>query len=253
MPVRMTKVLTPDCTSSSGGASADRAQADQLTLDVSTRPAVRRKLLHSPSNDVALARFGAWRAGLDEAPHIGLLLTGPAGAGVTFALAYIAEDLATALTAGGDVSDAALPDPARPLVLDRADLVPPPVLLRLINRQIEARSPYVLGGRGNPESWAEADGRTLPDLLTRLAALPIAPLEAPDEALLAACLKQELAARQLRISDDLAGFAVERLRRSFSSLQRLARALDAEALRRQRKIDRSLIQATLNDLPDDRL
>ena len=61
------------------------------------------------------------------------------------------------------------------------------------------------------------------------------------------------ARRQVRISPDLAEFAAARLRRSFRSLAVFQDMLDQEALQQLKAIDKALVLAVLESLPEHTL
>ena len=76
----------------------------------------------------------------------------------------------------------------------------------------------------------EAQGFTLPDLRSRLNALPLAIIAPPDDALLAALLTKQLADRQLKIEPDVMSYMLPRCPRSFSAIARLVATLDTVSL-----------------------
>ena len=80
----------------------------------------------------------------------------------------------------------------------------------------------------------------LPDLASRLRALPVVTLAAPDDAMLRAVLVKLFADRQLAVDDGLIGFLMVRIERSFAAARSIVAALDREALRRQRPVTRAL-------------
>ena len=80
----------------------------------------------------------------------------------------------------------------------------------------------------------------LPDLASRLRALPVVTLAAPDDAMLRAVLVKLFADRQLAVDDGLISFLVVRIERSFAAARSVVAALDREALRRQRPVTRAL-------------
>jgi len=70
----------------------------------------------------------------------------------------------------------------------------------------------------------------LPDLASRLRAMPAIGIEPPDDALLAAVLVKHFADRQLRIMPAVIGYLVPRMERSFAMAAALAARLDELAL-----------------------
>ena len=96
-----------------------------------------------------------------------------------------------------------------------------------------------------PRDW----GLTLPDLISRMQAAPIARLEAPDDALLSAVLVKLFADRQVAVAANLIPYLVSRMSRSIGAARALVAALDARALAEGRAISRGLAGEVL-DLAD---
>ena len=203
-----------------------------LPFDLAPRPALGREdFLAGTSNAEALAWIERWPAWTGP----GLALVGPAGSGKTH-LAAIWRARAGAVVVdraalAADVADAL--GAARHALLEDADrAVAERPLLHLHNLVVERGGNLLLTAREAPSRWAIA----LPDLRSRLGALPVATLGPPDDALLAAVLVKLFADRQLRPAPDLVAFLVPRLERSFAALGRAVGVLDEAALAEQRAI-----------------
>ena len=91
-------------------------------------------------------------------------------------------------------------------------------------------------GREPPARWATR----LPDLASRLRAAPVARLEAPDDALLAAILVKLFGDRQIVVEADLIQYLLTRMDRSFEAAEALVVELDRAGLARRRPITRML-------------
>ena len=84
-------------------------------------------------------------------------------------------------------------------------------------------------------------GKTeLPDLASRLRALPVVALTAPDDALFRAVLVKLFADRQLAVDESLVSFLANRIERSFAAARAAVAKLDREALRLRRPVNRAL-------------
>jgi len=70
----------------------------------------------------------------------------------------------------------------------------------------------------------------LPDVISRLKALPLVQIAAPDDALLEAVLLKHLTDRQLKISPETVAYMLPRLPRSFAELTALVDKLDSDSL-----------------------
>jgi chromosomal replication initiation ATPase DnaA len=99
-------------------------------------------------------------------------------------------------------------------------------LFHALNRAQQEGGWLLLTGPAHPAVWPSP----LPDLRTRLAALPAMGIEPPDDALLAAVLTKSFADRQLLASPALIAFVVARIERNFAAAEHLAAAMDQATL-----------------------
>ena len=83
-------------------------------------------------------------------------------------------------------------------------------------------------------------GSQVADLASRLRALPVVALTAPDDALFRAVLVKLFADRQLAVDESLVSFLTTRIERSFAAARAAVARLDREALRLQRPVTRAL-------------
>jgi len=218
----------------------------QLALDLPVRQATGRDAFFvAAPNARAVAeidRWGDWPAGK-------LALVGPQGAGKSHLAAVWAAETGATVMAGAELSGAA-PLP-RHVVVEDADRVARDAaaerhLLHLHNAVLEAGGRLLLTGRTAPARWPVA----LPDLASRLAATPVARIEAPDDALLAAVLVKLFEDRQLAVTPGLVAYCARRMERSFAAAQALVAALDARALANGRAPGRRLAAEVLDELLD---
>ncbi|WP_229731400.1 AAA family ATPase [Aquisalinus flavus] len=208
-------------------------------------------ILPSATNEEARRMLQAWEAGLgDPNSSHSMLIAGPPGTGKTLLLAYVARDTGVPIHKAEDICDRQNPLPDDPVVLvDDIHLCEPTDVMRLINVCIERGRIYVFAGTGNPRDWAGEGAERLDDLASRLSATPTARLEKPDEALMTEAIQQMLADRQVKIAWDVAAVAAMRLKRSFHAVRQFVEVLDSEALERQKKIDKALVQHVLASIP----
>jgi chromosomal replication initiation ATPase DnaA len=109
-------------------------------------------------------------------------------------------------------------------------------LFHLLNLVKEQQAFLLLTARTAPAAWPI----TLPDLASRLRAIPVVTLAAPDDAMLRAVLVKLFADRQVAVDEALISYLVVRIERSFAAARAIVATLDREALRRQRPVTRSL-------------
>src|SRR5262249_19091755 len=138
--------------------------------------------------------------------------------------------------------DQAVRPPA--IAFDDAEAAPEMALLHLYNACTEAGVDLLIVSRKAPAAWPLA----LPDLASRLRAMPQIGIDAPDDALLGAVLVKHFADRQLRIAPAVIGYLIPRMERSFAAAAALAARLDELALASGRKIGLPLARRALADL-----
>lgn len=211
--------------------------ARQLTLDLPHAESFHREdFLPDPSNESALALVDAW----PDWPDRFAAIVGPAGSGKSHLAAIWAE------RSGARVVDAAsltLQEVPRALVtgaLALEDLSPDRIdeqaLFHLLNLARQETAYLLITG----ESRLDLDGYTLPDLISRLRAIPAISLSPPGDALLAAVLVKQFADRQLLVDEGTVSYLVSRMERSLAAARELAARLDHASLSRGRRISRTL-------------
>ncbi len=109
-------------------------------------------------------------------------------------------------------------------------------LFHLLNLAREERAYVLVTARRAPAVWRVE----LPDLVSRLRALPVVALAAPDDALFRAVLVKLFADRQLAVDESLIGYLATRIERSFAAARAAVARLDREALRLKRPVARAL-------------
>lgn len=212
----------------------------QLAIDLPFRPALgAADFLASECNRAALAWIERW----PDWPGRCLALYGPAQSGKSHLARLWAGRGGGRLVQGPSLDGlhpselAALPGVA----VDDADAAPERALLHLHNCCRETGAFLLIVAREPPSRWAIA----LPDLASRLRAMPVAAIKPPDDALLAALLVKHFADRQIRVAPAVIGFAVRRIERSFAAAASLVEALDRAALGAGRSIGIALVRRVL--------
>ena len=195
----------------------------------------RDDFLTGASNDAALATIERWPDWADRV----LALTGPEGAGKSHLAAIWAEkagarrvsaralgetDLLHALATGALV------------VENESDELDERALFHLLNLVREEDGYLLLTARMLPATW----GVALPDLASRLRAVPVVTVSAPDDALLRAVMVKLFADRQLAVDETLIAYLATRIERSFAVARETVERLDREALRQKRGVTRAL-------------
>jgi chromosomal replication initiation ATPase DnaA len=203
----------------------------------------REDFLAGSQNAAALAMIERW----PDWPTRTIATIGPEGSGKSH-LASI-----WALTSGARVMSArALQTATLPEALATGALVlencgegalDERALFHLLNMVREQEGYLLMTGRSVPALWKVA----LPDLASRLRAVPAIAMAMPDDALLRAVMVKLFADRQLAVDESLVAFLLTRIDRSFAAVQAAVKALDREALQRKRPVNRALAAELFRD------
>jgi len=210
--------------------------ARQLRLELRRPSSFRREdFIISPTNAEAVRAVDAWPAWFGGC----LALIGPIGSGKThLAQAWAAKVGATVLTAADGSTAAELaPLQGRPILIEDAHKgVTDETLFHLINMAGDEGGGLLLTGLAPPHSWP-AD---LPDLRSRLNAMPVAELSPPDDLVLEGLLKHFFRDRNITPSDDLIPYLLRRIERSAVSAREIVDRLDEASVADHRPVSRAL-------------
>lgn len=102
-------------------------------------------------------------------------------------------------------------------------------------------TPLLIIADAPPSEWAIA----LPDLASRLRAVPVLTIGEPDDCLARDLIDALFAQRGMAISPDVAAYVVPRMERSYAMIHRVVAALDAASLEKGRAISIRLTRETL--------
>ncbi|MEO6299029.1 MAG: chromosomal replication initiator DnaA [Paracoccaceae bacterium] len=210
----------------------------QLAFDLPNVATFRRDdFFTSPANDAALRT-------VDDPTTTRLLLVGPPGSGKTHMAHIWATAHGAQLIPLSDLSEA-LPGIASTaaIAIDAADHpARNETALFHLHNLLAPSGRLLLTATTPPRDWAIQ----LPDLLSRLQAMPMARLDPPDDALLSAVLIKLFADRQITVPPNLIAYLVARMERSIDAARRLVALLDARALALARPISRTLAAEVLD-------
>lgn len=220
----------------------------QFIFDLPYRTALGREdFLVTACNETAVAMIDRW----PDWPSKALVLHGPKGSGKS----HLAE--VWRARAGGILCDAAqieialVPElaGARALVIDHAERTRDwAALLHLVNLLREEGGHVLLLANQPPAVW----NVPLPDLRSRLTAMPTACIAEPDDSLLSAVMLKMLADRQLQAPADLVAYLAARIERSFAAAAAVIAALDKAAMETRREISVPLARKVLAQMPEIR-
>jgi chromosomal replication initiation ATPase DnaA len=195
------------------------------------RSFAREDFVPGEANRAALTLIDAW----PDWPARTCVIWGPAGSGKTHlaqiwrvrsgARAIASAELTVALVAALEAGVPVLLDDA-----DRAEAGA--AFFHLLNFVNQADGWLLLTGVEPPQRWPAL----VPDLHSRLTAVPGVELHVPDEPLLARVLLKLFADRQLKLPEALIDYLIPRMRRSFADAERLVVLIDTLALQQKRNI-----------------
>ncbi|MFD2207798.1 HdaA/DnaA family protein [Kiloniella antarctica] len=221
--------------------------SSQLPLDLGHRPALGREdFLIAPCNEVAVAWIDRW----PDWPGHALAFYGPSGCGKTH-LAHVWQSESAAISITAD--DLLSHDPDELLVKQKNCILDCPErdleisaelqrkLFHLFNFVREEGGTMLFTGQEAPARWAVS----LPDLSSRLSAVPSFEMGSPDDFLFEALLVKLFYDRQLTISKEVLRFLVLRLDRSFEAAREIVSNLDQASLASQREITIPFAKAIL--------
>jgi chromosomal replication initiation ATPase DnaA len=216
----------------------------QLVFELPHRPAMGREdFLVSDSNAAAVALIDRW----PDWPVGAAVIAGSRGSGKThlanvwllrsgariFEASEISRDGVPAIAAVGSAA-----------IENVQELADEAALFHLLNLVREQRLQVLLTTDTAPGDLSVK----LPDLRSRLKALPLASIAAPDDPLLRAVLVKLFADRQLSVEPHVIDYVLVRMERSMLGAERLVAEADRQALRLQRRVTRAVAAAALDEL-----
>ena len=218
----------------------------QLPLDMPFCAArARADLFVAPCNAEAVAWIDRW----PDWPARELILYGPPASGKSHLVeVFLAKTGGVLLPSTFSPDDVpVLIDTASAFAVDGADRLANEAaraFLHLLNWARERKINGLMTGTLSPAQWFIP----LPDLCSRLRALPAVGIGAPDDSLLKAVFIKLFADRQLQVDDAGLSYMLARMERSFKAAGLLAAELDRVALAQRRPVTVPLAKEVLTAL-----
>ncbi|WP_395689477.1 hypothetical protein [Aestuariivirga sp.] len=216
-----------------------------MVLDLPLRTALGRDdFLVTPSNAAAVSlidRFPDW-------PVRAAVIIGSAGSGKSH-LIEVWRRLSGARQVTASELHRQLPHEllsAGALAIDDApgESLDERTLFHVLNLAHQHQAYVLLASGTDPAQWSV----TLPDLASRLRALPVARLEPPDDALLRGVLVKLFSDRQLVLDESVISYLMLRMPRSLEAAQLLVSGIDRLALSEKSPVSRTLAARALASL-----
>jgi chromosomal replication initiation ATPase DnaA len=219
--------------------------ARQLVLELPHRPALGRDdFLVTPSNAAAVAMIDQWPGW----PSHAVVLTGPPGSGKSHLAEVWRQRSGAARIDAGELREADVPALLAAGSLAVEDVpgrkLDEKALFHLLNYALQQGGKLLLTATAHPAQWHVG----LPDLLSRLRALPVAELGPPDDALLRGVLVKLFTDRQLAVEEQLISYLMVRMPRSLEAARALVAEADRRALEEKAELTRSFVARVLGGL-----
>jgi chromosomal replication initiation ATPase DnaA len=195
----------------------------------------RDYFLPGPCNADALGLIDSW----PDWPANAVALVGPEGSGKTHLATIWAATAGARVVSAYALSETSLQSSLATgalVIEDAAVASDERALFHLINLAREEGAYLLFTARLAPSAWPV----TIPDDNSRLRAMPVVTLQAPDDAMLRAVIIKLAADRQLGIDESVVRYLSARIERSFAAARAAVIALDNEALRQGRPLTRAL-------------
>jgi chromosomal replication initiation ATPase DnaA len=235
--------MTAASSAKTPGPPAEPAPAPvQLVLDLPHLVSFGLEdFLISQSNAQAAALVDSWPGW----PHSAAAICGPSSAGKSHLAQAWRTRSSAAILSGDELDDASvgLLERTGALIVEDIDrgIADERVLFHVFNVARERGLHVLVTSRPAP---GDLD-ITLPDLRSRLRALPLAVIDPPDDALLQAVLVKLFADRQLAVDPQVISYMALHTERSMASARRMVAAADALALSKQRKVTKAIAAEAL--------
>jgi chromosomal replication initiation ATPase DnaA len=203
----------------------------------------REDFVSGPGNEAALALIESW----PDWPGNAIAIVGPEGSGKSHLASIWVAAAGARVISGRALSQSDLfPSLATgALVVEEAASADERALFHLINLAREQDAFLLFTAHTAPTVWPVA----LADLASRLRAIPVVTLQAPDDALLRAVITKLAVDRQLNLDEGTVSYLSTHIERSFAAARAAVIALDEEALERGRTPNRAFAAELFRDTP----
>jgi chromosomal replication initiation ATPase DnaA len=221
-----------------------RRATRQLVFDLPVRTALGREdFLVTSSNQAAvkmIERYPDW-------PSNTMVLLGDSGSGKSHLLEVWRQSSGAQLIAADNLELDQMPE-GKALAIDGAPgaRLDERALFHLINLARQTNGHILLASVTHPTSWSVV----LPDLVSRLKALPVAKLEPPDDTLLRGVMVKLFADRQLLVDEAVISYLLVRMPRSLAVVGQLVHDIDRLAMQELSAVTKPLVARVLERMTE---
>ena len=221
-----------------------KGRGRQLVLDLPHRPALARDdFLVAGSNEAAVALIDHW----PDWPVHAAIIVGLPGSGKSHLVEVWRQRSKAARILADEVTMEIAPEllSTGAVAIEDAGAVSfdERGLFHLLNLARQQNNSILLTAQIRPEQWKIK----LPDLLSRLKAIPVLEILPPDDALLRGVLVKLFFDRQIAAEESTVSFMLTRMPRSLGAARVLVAEIDRRALEEQAEVTRPFVAKVLND------
>ncbi len=220
-----------------------KGRGRQLVLELPHRQALGRDdFLVAGSNAAAVALIDHW----PDWPAHAAMIIGPPGSGKSHLVEVWRQRSKAARVQAADVKVETAPEILASGASAIEDVVPPldeRGLFHLLNLARQQGSSILLTAQTRPEHWKII----LPDLLSRLKAIPLLEILPPDDALLRGVLVKLFFDRQIAADESTISFMLARMPRSLGAARLLVAEIDRRALEERAEVTRPFVAKVMAD------
>jgi chromosomal replication initiation ATPase DnaA len=215
----------------------------QLILDLPHRASLAREdFLVAPSNANAVALIDVW----PNWPQHAAILVGPAGSGKSHLVEVWRQKSGAMLRQANQLGVEDVPmlvsNGALAVEDAGAGAIDERAFFHLLNFIREQKAFLLITSRDPPATWDIG----LPDLGSRLQAIPVVELGPPDDILLRGVIVKLFADHQIAIDETLVSYLLARMPRSLGAARRLVAAIDRMAMEEKAEVTRPFLARVLS-------
>ncbi len=214
-----------------------KGRGRQLVLELPHRQALGRDdFLVTGSNSAAVALIDHW----PDWPAHAAMIIGPPGSGKSHLVEVWRERSKAARVQASEVNVDIAPELLLSGAVAIEDAAPPlneRGLFHLLNLAKQQDGSVLLTAETRPEHWKIA----VPDLLSRLKAIPVLEILPPDDALLRGVLVKLFFDRQIAAAESTISYMLARMPRSLGAARLLVAEIDRRALEERAEVTRPFV------------
>jgi chromosomal replication initiation ATPase DnaA len=219
----------------------------QLALDLPHRVSLSREdFLVAPSNANAVALIDSW----PHWPQYVAIIVGPPGSGKSHLAEVWREKSGANTIQARDLRVEKVPalvsNKALAVEDAGAGAIDERALFHLFNFVREHQAHLLITANSHPTQW----GIKLPDLISRLQAMPTVELGLPDDTLLRGVIVKLFADHQIAIDETVVAYLLARMPRSLEAARKIVAIIDRKAFEEKAEVTRPFVSRLLAEFAE---